>query len=69
MRDRFCSSGRAIIERMGDFSHKAITEQTRLGRSPAQTMEDHDEVLGLSQAHDALSYIYEHQDKIGKGIW
>ena len=44
--------------------HKAIIEQTRLGRSPAQIVEDYDGVLTLSQVYDALSYFYEHQGEI-----
>ena len=48
----------------GDLRHKAIIEQTRLGRSPAQIVEDYDGVLTLSQVYDALSYFYEHQGEI-----
>ena len=48
--------------------HKAIIEQTRLGRSPAQIVEDYDGVLTLSQVYDALSYFHEHQGEIEQDI-
>lgn len=47
---------------------QTIIEQTRLGRSPAQIVEDFDGVLTLAQVHDALSYFYEHQAEIEEDI-
>jgi len=47
---------------------QTIIEQTRLGRSPAQIIDDFDGVLTLAQVHDALSYFYEHQGEIEQDI-
>ena len=49
-------------------SVQAVIEQTRLGRSPAQIVEDYDGVLTLAQVYDALSYFYEHQGEIEQDI-
>ena len=56
--------GRPVVRGAG-VSVQAIIEQTRLGRSPVQIVEDYDGVLTLSQVYDALSYFYEHQGEIG----
>lgn len=55
--------GRPYIRGTG-VSVQTIVEQTRLGRSPAQIVEDFDGVLTLAQVYDALSYFYEHQAEI-----
>jgi uncharacterized protein (DUF433 family) len=59
--------GRPIIRGTG-VSVQTIVEQTRLGRAPAQIVEDYDGVLTLAQVHDALSYFYEHQAEIEQDI-
>jgi len=59
--------GRPVVRGTG-VSVQAIIEQTRLGRSPAQIVEDYDGVLTLSQVYDALSYFYEHQGAIEQDI-
>jgi uncharacterized protein (DUF433 family) len=59
--------GRPMIRGAG-VSVQAVIEQTRLGRSPAQIVEDFDGVLGLAQVYDALSYFYEHQAEIEQDI-
>jgi uncharacterized protein (DUF433 family) len=59
--------GRPTIRGAG-VSVQAIIEQTRLGRSPAQIVEDYDGVLTLAQVYDALSYYYEHQGEIEQDI-
>jgi uncharacterized protein (DUF433 family) len=59
--------GRPMIRGAG-VSVQAIIEQTRLGRSPAQIVEDYDGVLSLAQVYDALSYFYEHQAEIEQDI-
>ena len=59
--------GRPIIRGTG-VSVQTIVEQTRLGRSPAQIVEDYDGVLTLAQVYDALSYFYEHQAEIEQDI-
>jgi len=59
--------GRPVVRGAG-VSVQAIIEQTRLGRSPAQIVEDYDGVLTLSQVYDALSYFYEHQGEIEQDI-
>ena len=38
-------------------------EQTQLGRSPQQIVEDFDGVLTLAQVYDALSYYHEHEKR------
>lgn len=58
---------RPIIRGTG-VSVQTIVEQTRLGRSPAQIVEDYDGVLTLAQVYDALSYFYEHQAEIEQSI-
>jgi len=60
-------AGRPTIRGAG-VSVQAIIEQTRLGRSPAQIVEDYDGVLTLAQVYDALSYFYEHQGEIEQDI-
>ena len=55
--------GRPIIRGTG-VSVQTIVEQTRLGRSPVQIVEDYDGVLTLAQVYDALSYFHEHQAEI-----
>jgi uncharacterized protein (DUF433 family) len=47
---------------------QTIVEQTRLGCSPAQIVEDFDGVLTLAQVHDALSHFYEHPGEIEQDI-
>lgn len=59
--------GRPIIRGTG-VSVQTIVEQTRLGRSPMQIVEDYEGVLTLAQVHDALSYFYEHQAEIEQDI-
>jgi len=59
--------GRPIIRGTG-VSVQTIVEQTRLGRAPAQIVEDYDGLLTLAQVHDALSYFYEHQAEIEQDI-
>jgi uncharacterized protein (DUF433 family) len=59
--------GRPVVRGAG-VSVQAIIEQTRLGRSPAQIIEDYDGVLTLAQVYDALSYFYEHQGEIEQDI-
>jgi len=59
--------GRPIIRGTG-VSVQTIVEQTRLGRSPVQIVEDYEGVLTLAQLHDALSYFYEHQAEIEQDI-
>lgn len=59
--------GRPYIRGTG-VSVQTIVEQTRLGRSPAQIVEDFDGVLTLAQVYDALSYFYEHQAEIERDI-
>lgn len=59
--------GRPTIRAAG-VSVQVIVEQIRLGRSPAQIVEDFDGVLTLAQVFDALSYFYEHQAEIEQDI-
>ena len=59
--------GRPMVRGAG-VSVQAIVEQIRLGRSPAQIVEDYDGVLTLAQVYDALSYFYEHQGEIEEEI-
>lgn len=59
--------GRPIIRGTG-VSVQTIVEQTRLGRSPVQIVEDYDGVLTLAQVYDALSYFHEHQAEIEQDI-
>jgi len=60
-------AGRPTVRGAG-ISVQTIIEQTQLGRSPAQIVEDFDGVLTLAQVHDALSYFYEHQGEIEQDI-
>ena len=60
-------AGRPTVRGTG-ISLQTIVEQTQLGRSPAQIIEDFDGVLTLAQVHDALSYFYEHQGEIEQDI-
>jgi len=59
--------GRPTIRGTG-VSVQTIVEQTRLGRSPQQIVEDFDGVLTLAQVYDALSYYHEHQKEIEQYI-
>jgi uncharacterized protein (DUF433 family) len=59
--------GRPMIRGAG-IAVQTIIEQTRLGRAPAQIVDDFDGVLTLAQVHDALSYFYEHQGEIEQDI-
>ena len=59
--------GRPTVRGTG-ISVQTIIEQTQLGRSPAQIIEDFDGVLTLAQVHDALNYFYEHQGEIEQDI-
>jgi uncharacterized protein (DUF433 family) len=59
--------GRPVVRGTG-VSVQAIIEQTRLGCSPAQIVEDFDGALTLSEVYDALSYFYEHQGEIEQDI-
>jgi uncharacterized protein (DUF433 family) len=59
--------GRPTIRSTG-VSVQTIVEQTRLGRSPQQIVDDFDGVLTLAQVYDALSYYYEHQKEIEQYI-
>jgi uncharacterized protein (DUF433 family) len=59
--------GRPTVRGTG-ISVQTIIEQTQLGRSPAQIIEDFDGVLTLAQVHDALSYFYEHEGEIEQDI-
>jgi len=49
-------------------SVQTIVEQTQLGRSPQQVVEDFDGVLTLAQVYDALSYYHEHEKEIEQYI-
>ena len=55
--------GRPVVRGAG-VSVQAIAEQSQLGRSPQQIVEDFEDVLTLAQVYDALSYYYEHQAEI-----
>ena len=59
--------GRPVIRGAG-ISVQAIVEQSRLGRSPEQIVEDFDGALTLAQTYDALSYYYEHRGEIEQDI-
>jgi uncharacterized protein (DUF433 family) len=59
--------GRPTIRGTG-VSVQTIVEQTQLGRTPRQIVEDFDGVLTLAQVHDALSYYYEHENEIEQYI-
>lgn len=55
--------GRPVVRGTG-VSVQTIVEQSQLGRSPQQIVEDFEDVLTLAQVYDALSYYYEHQAEI-----
>ena len=59
--------GRPTIRGTG-VSVQTLVEQTRLGRSPQQIVEDFDGVLTLAQVYDALSYYHEHEEEIEQYI-
>lgn len=59
--------GRPTIRGTG-VSVQTIVEQTRLGRSPQQIVEDFESVLTLAQVYDALSYYHEHEPEIEQDI-
>ena len=59
--------GRPVVRGTG-VSVQTIAEQSQLGRSPQQIVEDFEDVLTLAQVHDALSYYYEHQVEIDRSI-
>ncbi len=59
--------GRPTVRGTG-VSVQTIIEQTQLGRSPQQIVEDYDGVLTLAQVYDALSYYYEHEQEIEQYI-
>lgn len=59
--------GRPTIRGTG-VSVQTIVEQTKLGRSPQQIVEDFDSVLTLAQVYDALSYYLEHEPEIEQDI-
>ena len=59
--------GRPTIRGAG-VSVQTIVEQTQLGRSPQQIVEDFDGVLTLAQVYDALSYYCEHEKEIEQYI-
>jgi uncharacterized protein (DUF433 family) len=58
--------GRPTIRGTG-ISVQTIVEQTRLGRSPQQVVEDY-EIVTMAQIYDALSYYYEHPQEIEQYI-
>jgi uncharacterized protein (DUF433 family) len=59
--------GRPTIRGTG-VSVQTVVEQTRLGRTPQQIVEDFEGVLTLPQVYDALSYYYEHEQEIVQHI-
>jgi len=59
--------GRPIMRGTG-VSVQTIVEQTQLGRSPQQIVEDFQGVLTLAQVYDALSYYHEHKQEIEQYI-
>lgn len=59
--------GRPVVRGTG-VSVQTIVEQSHLGRSPQQFVEDFEDVLTLAQVYDALSYYYEHQAEIDRSI-
>lgn len=59
--------GRPVVRGTG-VSVQTIVEQSQLGRSPQQIVEDFEDVLTLAQVYDALSYYYEHQAEIDPSI-
>lgn len=59
--------GRPVVRGTG-VSVQTIVEQSHLGRSPQQFVEDFEDVLTLAQVYDAFSYYYEHQAEIDRSI-
>ena len=59
--------GRPVVRGTG-VSVQTIVEQSQLGRSPQQIVEDFEDVLTLAQVYDALRYYYEHQAEIDPSI-
>ena len=59
--------GRPTIRGTG-VSVQTIIEQSRLGRSAQQIVDDFDGVLTLAQVYDALSYYHEHDAEIEEAI-
>lgn len=59
--------GRPTVRGTG-VSVQTIVEQTRLGQSPQQIVEDFAGTLTLPQVYDALSYYYEHEGEIDQSI-
>jgi uncharacterized protein (DUF433 family) len=59
--------GRPVVRGTG-VSLQTIVEQSQLGRSPQQIVEDFEDVLTLAQVYDALSYYREHQAEIDRSI-
>ena len=59
--------GRPVVHRTG-VSVQTIVEQSQLGRSPQQIVENFEDVLSLAQVYAALSYYYEHQAEIEESI-
>jgi len=47
---------------------QTIVEQSQLGRTPQQIVDDFDGVLTLAQVYDALSYYHEHEKEIEQYI-
>ena len=67
MRIEGIHDGRPTIRGSG-VSVQTIVEQTKLGRSPRQIVEDFDGVLTLTQVYDTLSYYHEHELEIEQDI-
>ncbi|MFZ2361638.1 MAG: DUF433 domain-containing protein [Anaerolineae bacterium] len=59
--------GRPVLRDTG-VSVQTIVEQSQLGRSPQQIVEDFEDVLTLAQVHDALSYYHEHPTEVDQFI-
>lgn len=49
-------------------SVQTLVQQSQLGRSPQQIVEDFEDVLTLAQVDDALSYYHEHQAEVDQFI-
>jgi uncharacterized protein (DUF433 family) len=60
-------SGRPTIRGTG-VSVQTIVEQTQLGRSPRQIVEDFEGVLTLALVYDALGYYHGHEKEIEQYI-
>lgn len=59
--------GRPTIRGTG-VSVQTIVEQSQLGRSSQQVVEDFDGVLTVAQVYDALSYYHEHKGELDQAI-